>query len=121
MPKLPVLILALIMASATLCPLSLPHGSPRRAEGRRRVLSNRSIYRDCSESTGLPPEDVYRKVRVRTFELGGQHDVRSRGVPPRSKRRDHRTRRPATARDRPLQSQRDPATVPALWALGLSG
>src|SRR3989454_12105461 len=30
--------------------------------------------RDCSESTGLPPEDVYRKVRVRTFELGGQHD-----------------------------------------------
>jgi hypothetical protein len=34
--------------------------------------------RDCSESTGLPPEDVYRKVRVRTFEPGGQHDVRSR-------------------------------------------
>jgi len=33
---------------------------------------------DCSESTGLPPEDVYRKVRVRTFEPGGQHDVRSR-------------------------------------------
>src|SRR5204863_10067621 len=24
--------------------------------------------RDCSESTGLPLEDVYRKVRVRTFE-----------------------------------------------------
>src|SRR5262249_21280463 len=36
------------------------------------------ILRDCSESTGLPPEDVYRKVRVRTFEPGGQHDVRSR-------------------------------------------
>ena len=35
-------------------------------------------YRDCSESTGLPPEAVYRKVRVRTFEPGGQHDVRSR-------------------------------------------
>jgi hypothetical protein len=35
-------------------------------------------FRDCSESTGLPPEDVYRKVRVRTFEPGGQHDVRSR-------------------------------------------
>src|SRR5262245_21960303 len=52
--------------------------------------SNVLLYRDCSESTGLPPEDVYRKVRVRTFELGGQHDVRSRGVPPRSKRRDHR-------------------------------
>src|SRR5262249_39672122 len=33
---------------------------------------------------------------------------------------DHRTRRPATARDRPLQSQRHPATVPALWSLGLS-
>src|SRR5213082_2500123 len=78
-------------------------------------------YRDCSESTGLPPEDVYRTVRVRTFELGGQHDVRSRRVPPRSKRRDHRTRRPATARDRPIQSQRDPAAVPALWARGLSG
>ena len=36
------------------------------------------INRDCSESTGLPPEDVYRKVRVRTIEPGGQHDVRSR-------------------------------------------
>jgi hypothetical protein len=34
--------------------------------------------RDCSESTGLPPEDVYRKVRVRTFKLGGQPDVRSK-------------------------------------------
>jgi hypothetical protein len=29
---------ALIMASATLCPLSLPQGSPRRAEGSRRYL-----------------------------------------------------------------------------------
>ena len=37
-----------------------------------------AILRDCSESTGLPPEDVYRKVRVRTIEPGGQHDVRSR-------------------------------------------
>ena len=36
------------------------------------------IFRDCSESTGLPPEDVYRTVRVRTFAPGGQHDVRSR-------------------------------------------
>ena len=35
-------------------------------------------YGDCSESTGLPLEDVYRKVRGRTFEPGGQHDVRSR-------------------------------------------
>jgi AAA domain-containing protein len=78
-------------------------------------------FGDCSESTGLPPEDVYRKVRVRTFEPGGQHDVRSRRVPTRPQRRDHRTRRPATARDRPLQSQRPPATVPALWSLGLSG
>src|SRR5262245_12336043 len=79
------------------------------------------FFRDCSESTGLPPEDGYRKVWVRTFEPGGQHDVRSRGVPTRPKCRDHRTRRPATARDRPLQSQRHPAIVPALWALGLSG
>src|SRR6266446_8717930 len=63
------------------------------------------IRRDCSESTGLPPEAVYRKVRVRTFEPGGQHDVRSRCVPTRPKRRDHSLRRPATARDRPLQSQ----------------
>jgi hypothetical protein len=36
------------------------------------------VVRDCSESTGLLPEDVYRKVRVRTFAPGGQHDVRSR-------------------------------------------
>jgi hypothetical protein len=40
--------------------------------------TNNHLYRDCSESTGLPPEDVYRKVRVQTFEPGGQHDVRSR-------------------------------------------
>jgi hypothetical protein len=33
---------------------------------------------DCSESTGLLLEDVYRKVRGRTFEPGGPHDVRSR-------------------------------------------
>jgi len=36
------------------------------------------FFGDCSESTGLPSEDVYRKVRVRTFALGGQHNVRSR-------------------------------------------
>src|SRR5262245_63460754 len=36
--------------------------------------------RDCSESTGLPAEDVYRTVRVRTFEPGGPHDGRSRCV-----------------------------------------
>src|SRR5215470_2601474 len=76
---------------------------------------------DCSEGTGLPPEDVYRTVRVRTIEPGGPHNVWSRGIPPRSKRRDHRTRRPAPARDRPLQSQRPPATVSTLWVLGLSG
>ena len=35
-------------------------------------------FRDCSESTGLPPEDVYRTVRVRTFAPGGPPDVRSR-------------------------------------------
>ena len=43
--------------------------------------ATRTFYKengDCSESTGLPPEDVYRKVRVRTFAPGGQHDVRSR-------------------------------------------
>jgi len=34
--------------------------------------------RDCSEHTGLPPTDVYRIVRVLTFERGGQPDVRSR-------------------------------------------
>jgi hypothetical protein len=39
--------------------------------------------RDCSESTGLPPEDVYRIVRGRTFELGGAPDVRSRCIPTR--------------------------------------
>jgi hypothetical protein len=44
----------------------------------REALQEAGIFRDCSESTGLPPEDVYRKVRVRTFEPGGQHDVRSR-------------------------------------------
>src|SRR5437899_1701542 len=33
---------------------------------------------DCSEHTGLPPTDVYRIVRVLTFERGGQPDVRSR-------------------------------------------
>jgi hypothetical protein len=47
--------------------------------------------------------------------------VRSRGVPTRPQRRDHRTRRPATARERPLQSPRPPAPVPALWSLDLSG
>src|SRR5215468_5318869 len=78
------------------------------------------IIRDCSESTGLSPEDGYCKVRVRTFAPGGQPNVRSRGVSTRPKRWDHRTRRPAPARDRPLQSQRPPATVSALWAPGLS-
>jgi hypothetical protein len=42
------------------------------------LLENKGKIGDCSESTGLPPEDVYRKVRVRTLELGGPHDVRSR-------------------------------------------
>src|SRR5215467_5704177 len=37
---------------------------------------------DCSESTGLLLEDVYRTVRGRTLEPGGPSDVRSRGVPP---------------------------------------
>jgi hypothetical protein len=26
--------------------------------------TNREKLRDCSESTGLPPEDIYRTVRV---------------------------------------------------------
>ena len=38
----------------------------------------RDKERDCSRETGLPPTDVYRIVRVLTFEQGGQHDVRSR-------------------------------------------
>jgi hypothetical protein len=42
------------------------------------VIGVAGVSGDCSESTGLPPEDVYRKVRVRTFAPGGQHDVRSR-------------------------------------------
>ena len=41
--------------------------------GRKRLKE-----RDCSEHTGLPPTDVYRIVRVLTFERGGQPDVRSR-------------------------------------------
>ena len=46
-----------------------------------RVLGQHSNWldlRDCSESTGLLLEDVYRKVRGRTFDPGGQSDVRSR-------------------------------------------
>jgi hypothetical protein len=37
----------------------------------KRHADYRSENGDCSESTGLPPEDVYRTVRVRTFEPGG--------------------------------------------------
>ena len=44
----------------------------------RHTLAGDQPGRDCSESTGLPLEDIYRKVRGRTFEPGGQHDVRSR-------------------------------------------
>src|SRR5262249_48045783 len=84
-------------------------------------LTKPPIFGDCSESTGLPPEDVYRTVRVRTFEPGGQPGVRPGCVPPRPQRRAHRPRRPATARDRPLQSQRHTERVSALWSLGLSG
>src|SRR5947208_2429634 len=40
--------------------------------------ANVADNRDCSEHTGLPPTDVYRIVRVLTFERGGQPDVRSR-------------------------------------------
>src|SRR6266446_6044810 len=85
------------------------------------VSSLQCQMRDCSEDTGLPPTDVYRKVRVRTFEPGGQPDVRSRCIPTRPERRDHGARSPAAARDRPVESQRHAATVSALWSLGLSG
>src|SRR5215831_12526364 len=42
--------------------------------------NNDDQFRDCSESTGLLLEDVYRTVRGRTFELGGHRYVWSRGV-----------------------------------------
>src|SRR5215510_9445365 len=102
--------------------MSLAWGRPSQGTGDVWPLPdrNRLILRYCSECTGLPPDDVCRKVQGRTFAPGGQHDVRSRGVSTRPKRWDHRTRRPAPARDRPLQSQRPPATVSALWAPGLS-
>src|SRR5438093_6530340 len=77
--------------------------------------------RDCSEGAGLPPTSIYRIFRGLTFERGGQPDVRSRSVPPRPKRRDHGARSPAAARDRPVQSQRHPATVSTLWSLGFPG
>src|SRR2546425_12107191 len=40
--------------------------------GGRKPLSREKYYnkRDCSEHTGLPPTDVYRIVRVLTFEPG---------------------------------------------------
>src|SRR6266446_4553991 len=76
---------------------------------------------DYSEDTGLPPTGLYRIVWVLAFEQGGQHDVRSRCVSPRPDRRYDSARRPAAARDRPVQSQRHAATVSTLWSLGLSG
>src|SRR6266436_6993965 len=84
-------------------------------------MTNGPDSRDCSEGAGLPPTGIYRIFRGLTFERGGQHDVRSRRVPPRPKRRDHGARRPAAARDRPVQSKRHPATVSTLWSLGLPG
>src|SRR5207253_9876425 len=46
---------------------------------------------------------------------------RPRCVSPRPDRRYYSARRPAAARDRPVQSQRHAATVSALSSLGLSG
>jgi hypothetical protein len=60
--------------------------------------------RDYSEDTGLPLTGIRRIVWVLTFEPGGQTDVRSRRVSTRPKRRHHVGRRPADARDRPVQS-----------------
>src|SRR5437870_2410151 len=86
-----------------------------------KMWSNTILKRDYSEDTGLPPTDVYRRVRVLTFEPGGQPDVRSRCIPPRPERRDHGARSPAAARERPGASHRPTATVSALWSRGLSG
>jgi len=56
--------------------------------------------RDCSESPGVPPEDVERPVRGCTLEPGGQPAGQSRGIPPRPQRREPRPRRLAPARER---------------------
>src|SRR6266700_2457268 len=90
-------------------------------ETRRKWCSILQIIGDYSEDTGLPPPGLYRIVRVLAFEQGGQHDVRPRCVSPRPDRRYDSARRPAAARDRPVQSQRHAATVSALSSLGLSG
>jgi hypothetical protein len=47
--------------------------------------------------------------------------VRSRCVPTRPERREHGAGCLAPACERPLPSQRPPATVPALWSRGLAG
>jgi hypothetical protein len=50
-------------------------GGFRTLEGAQRFGRIRGY---CSECTGLPPDDVCRKVQGRTFAPGGQPDVRSR-------------------------------------------
>jgi hypothetical protein len=93
----------------------------QRAERAYGVSKKTGFFRDCSGETGLPPTGVDRLVRVLTIEPGGPHHVRSRCVPTRPERREHGAGCLAPACERPLPSQRPPATVPALWSRGLAG
>src|SRR5262247_1651218 len=68
---------ALIMASATLCPLRLPHGSPRRAEGSRRYL-DRVQYRGKHGARLLPEKALRRGRAVRTREEKLVHGCQAR-------------------------------------------
>src|SRR3989442_8198783 len=71
-----------------------------------KMWSNTILKRDYSEDTGLPPTDVYRRVRAFTFNPGGHPNVRPSSIPPHPSAR-------ITVPPTPPQPPNRPAASPA--------